>query len=155
MEALANFVSFLKKSKLLSENFNIKKNLSSRFYVQKYVYLAKHFGLDLGYNYNLYVKGPYSSDLALDYYSDNFQTTVDVKNIFPGFRQEEYLKLVSGKTEHWLELGTTLIFFNVRNPGKSLEDYVEFTKLAKPWASESTIMVIATELRGLGLLEVV
>jgi uncharacterized protein YwgA len=36
--------------------------------VQKAVYLAQAAGANLGYDYNWYVKGPYSPDLANDYY---------------------------------------------------------------------------------------
>src|SRR5262245_45792463 len=37
--------------------------------VQKAIYLGQLSGLDLGYPFGWYVKGPYSTDLTKDYYS--------------------------------------------------------------------------------------
>jgi uncharacterized protein YwgA len=39
-----------------------------RLKLQKIVYIAKHFGIDLGYTFNEYIRGPYSPELADDYY---------------------------------------------------------------------------------------
>jgi len=41
----------------------------NRFRVQKLVYLVQRLGLNLGYVYNLYRRGPYSSSLAAAAYS--------------------------------------------------------------------------------------
>ena len=37
---------------------------SSRFRLQKYVYMAEVFGVDLGYKFSWYIHGPYSPDLT-------------------------------------------------------------------------------------------
>jgi uncharacterized protein YwgA len=44
------------------------KTLNDRIRVQKAIYLAQAAGADLGYDYNWYVHGPYSPELANDYY---------------------------------------------------------------------------------------
>lgn len=44
------------------------KTLNDRIRVQKGIYLAQAAGADLGYDYNWYLHGPYSPELANDYY---------------------------------------------------------------------------------------
>ncbi len=59
------------------------KNVSERKEKQKAIYLAKVFGIDLGYSYGWYVKGPYSPSLTKDYYElqeTNSETTVTLRD---------------------------------------------------------------------------
>ena len=43
--------------------------LDERVTVQKAIYLAQVIGVNLGYQYSWYIMGPYSPDLAKDYYT--------------------------------------------------------------------------------------
>jgi uncharacterized protein YwgA len=52
----------------LGENAKID-NFEDRKRFQKSVYLGQIAGVDLGYRYGWYVKGPYSTDLTRDYYA--------------------------------------------------------------------------------------
>lgn len=49
------------------DNFNMK-TFSDRLRFQKTVQLLQAFGVDLGYNYNWYLSGPYCPSLAKDGY---------------------------------------------------------------------------------------
>lgn len=49
------------------ETFSLD-NFSDRLLVQKKVYLAQSLGVDLGYRYNWYLKGPYSPELTSEAY---------------------------------------------------------------------------------------
>jgi uncharacterized protein YwgA len=108
---LASFVSFLEASNLI--NFSIiqdenDKGFVNRLRIQKYVYLAKYYGLDLGYSYTMYRYGPYSPDLTAAYYSladFNYQT----QELPATFNAQEFVSLVSNKDENWLEIATTLL----------------------------------------------
>lgn len=44
------------------------KTINDRKRVQKAIYLAQAAGADLSYDYNWYLRGPYSPELANDYY---------------------------------------------------------------------------------------
>jgi uncharacterized protein YwgA len=44
-------------------------NVISRKRFQKAVYLGQLTGVDLGYRYSWYIRGPYSTDLTKDYYA--------------------------------------------------------------------------------------
>ena len=49
----------------------IKKDFQFRHKVQKFVYIAKYFGWNHSYEYVFYLRGPYSNDLANEYYNVN------------------------------------------------------------------------------------
>ena len=53
--------------KALGEDSSIE-GIDNRLRLQKAVYLGQLFGVDLGYRYSWYVKGPYSPSLTQDYY---------------------------------------------------------------------------------------
>ena len=48
---------------------NVRGSFEDRLRLQKYVYIMERLGLDLGYSFSGYLRGPYSPDLADDYYS--------------------------------------------------------------------------------------
>jgi hypothetical protein len=48
------------------------RDIEDRKSIQKAIYMGQVVGADLGYNYGWYVKGPYSPQLARDYYDLNF-----------------------------------------------------------------------------------
>jgi hypothetical protein len=52
---------------VLGEDSDIS-TVNDRLRVQKAVYLAQVLGINLGYHYSWYVKGPYSPGLTQDYY---------------------------------------------------------------------------------------
>jgi len=51
-------------------NINRKETLVDRIMIQEKVYLLQQLGIDLGYQYNWYLKGPYSPTLT-EYIYDN------------------------------------------------------------------------------------
>jgi len=56
---------------LVLQGLGVKPEISTmddRKRVQKAVYLAQRAGVDMGYRYNWYKKGPYSPGLTRDYY---------------------------------------------------------------------------------------
>jgi uncharacterized protein YwgA len=58
--------------KLVLDELNVPsaiENLDDRKRVQKAIYLAQLSGVDLGYRYGWYLKGPYSTSLTKDYFS--------------------------------------------------------------------------------------
>lgn len=104
-EELSKFIKALETKGLLVK-FNVD-DFDVRFKIQKYVLLSKALGIDFGYNYNLYVHGPYSSQLADDYYAiGEAYIQSDPSQYLPII--EKLSNLVNGKDENWLELAGTL-----------------------------------------------
>ena len=69
------FINLVKDSLSFSdaEDFanKIRNDFNFRLKVQKFVYIAKYFGWNHSYKYILYIRGPYSSALVDEYYSED------------------------------------------------------------------------------------
>ena len=69
------------------DNFNMG-DFDGRLRLQKTIQLLQSFGIDLGYRYNWYLRGPYCPELA----KDGFKLDGVIRNIpdmTPGFRRAE------------------------------------------------------------------
>ena len=101
---------------------NDERSFANRFMIQKYVYLAKYFGLDMGYGFGMYLHGPYSRTLADHYYQlaeENAMEEVVLEEEEIGFMSrpsdlnglqvERFFDFVNGKDPVWLEAATTLL----------------------------------------------
>ena len=68
------FINYVKDSLSFrdAEDFTekIRNDFDFRLKVQKFVYIAKYFGWKHSYKYSLYIRGPYSSTLADEYYNE-------------------------------------------------------------------------------------
>jgi len=127
----------------LKEVRDSANGFKTRFRLQKYVYFAKFFGYDLGYDYNLYVHGPYSPGLANDYY----KISESLDKAEPANINGNYLSLLKGKDDEWLELASTVLMIKHRYEKIGDDELVELTRSAKPWAAEERIKGILSELR--------
>ena len=92
----------------------------TRFRIQKCVYLAQCLGLGTNYKHTQYVHGPYSRDLADDYYGDISPDGKELPKDFDQERRETVLRAHSWGLA-WLEVATTIIQ-NARDRREKLED---------------------------------
>jgi uncharacterized protein YwgA len=107
LEELKAFVRFLKEQ--CGFTFNVNR-FNHRIMLQKYVFLAKSMGWPNDYAYNLYIRGPYSPDLAKDYYSLDVPNNIDEgKTTIRFLDKERFAHAISGKNVAWLEVGTTML----------------------------------------------
>lgn len=109
---LIEFASYLEHHNLI----DIKRitdesddGFENRLKLQKYVYLAKSFGLNLGYHYNIHLYGPYSRQLTKDYYNLN---PVDTSSACPPrkLQHEDFMSSIGDKEPKWLEIAATIIY---------------------------------------------
>jgi uncharacterized protein YwgA len=108
-----------------------KEDFSDRLIFQKSVLIAKRFGLDLGYKYDFYLRGPYSTQLAKDYFNMKPDGSDSSRNLPASFREEEFKALIKGKNIDWFELAATIIGvweFNPRIDEEHLLDHVKMLK---------------------------
>ena len=109
--------------------FDFKVNyFNNRLKLQKYVFLLRRYGVDLGYSYSYYIRGPYSPELADDYYN---LPKIDGETELP----EDFLKLIKNKSERWLELASSLVMVFEKYPDISEEDAIKIvagSKLENP-----------------------
>ncbi len=124
-------------------------SLDSRLRLQKYVYLARPFGLRLGYGFSLYIRGPYSPDLARDYYD-----LPEGGDSLPAeFKAEEFIEFVRDRDERWLEAASTLLMLAEESPD-DLEWVISRGRELKPWAGEEWLRGILEEIRRRNLIPV-
>ena len=144
---LAAFISFLKKE--LGYEFKIHEKFEDRLKLQKYVFIADHFGLNSGYDFSMYVRGPYSPELAEDYYR-----RLDVESTLPPeFRSQDFINLVKDKDVKWLEIAATvlLIYDYNRERGVSRDDIIKIATSIGSW-SKDRVEIVLDELQGVNLI---
>ena len=88
-----------------------------RLRLQKIIYIAKHFGINLGYSFNEYLRGPYSPELADDYYElEKLWDTDTINSLKPldGENIRELTEFVKNKSVNELEgIATGLMFVRI------------------------------------------
>ena len=107
-----------------SVSFN--NNFDKRLRLQKAVFLIKHKTKDFPYPFSLYIRGPYSKELARDYYgiTDNSYTD-DEKTLTDEARK--MAEVISDKDNLWLEIASTIVMFSeTHGEEKAVERTKEF-----------------------------
>lgn len=107
------------------------KNFDNRLKIQKLVYILKKYFGDtnyFGYNYNLYLRGPYSKDLAEAYYviGDEDISAADSSDLPANVLK--MIDVLKGIDPFKLEIMATLLFLKENN---SLEDALYLTTKLK------------------------
>lgn len=107
---------------------NSISTMNDRIALQKVVCLIQESGLQLGYSYNWYIRGPYSPNLASDYY----QLAADRRNVendAAKFELTAAARAAVDKVKHiltppsgvgldrvgWLELAASIVFLVKRH----------------------------------------
>jgi len=129
--SLGNFLAFLDSNTLVDLNKitdDGDEGFSNRLKTQKYVYLAKYFGLDFGYNYGMHLHGPYSRSLTGDYYRLGSSASNNSDTLDPTFDSEKFLDTLKDKDENWLEIASTILHKKDTVDEDSLLEYVSWIK---------------------------
>ena len=108
---LKEFVNFLNDQNLIEINSITDDDdigFNNRLRIQKYVFISKYFGLELSYAFNMHLRGPYSKNLSQDYYKLG-ATNGDDSNVLNSFNKEDFLRLIKGRSDGWLELAATIL----------------------------------------------
>lgn len=95
-------------------------SFNHRIRLQKYVFISKFLGWNNKYDYNIYVRGPYSPDLAKDYYNlkDVSISPEESKGFLSGLDKDKFSQIIQGKRIEWLEVGTTMLSLYDSNKDK-------------------------------------
>jgi uncharacterized protein YwgA len=146
----------IRASTLLSDGDD---GIDARVRVQKVAYLLKRLGYGIGFEFDLYYHGPYSSELARvieglamlgdryiselaeDYCSGNYNT---IKSI---------IKLLGQYPTDILEVASTIrSILDAPDYRGDLNGAIDHVKFLKPWVGGDTINSALSLLRSLGLL---
>jgi uncharacterized protein YwgA len=109
------FITFLIDNGLITPNITAssEEGFNNRFRIQKYVLIARRLGLiNRDYDYDIYIKGPYSSELANEYY--NYEPCkYDISMMKE--KADTFLSIVNDKDNNWLEIASTALHINTDN----------------------------------------
>lgn len=137
-ERLASFLRALDDAGIIDFD---KNRFNHRLKVQKYVFIAQKFGFRTDYNYSLYIHGPYSSNLADDYYHIG-----DFRDREPMALNHGFVRLVKNKSEEWLELAATILMIEKRYGNIDRNTLIRLVKTVKPFAEREHLMAIIRNL---------
>jgi len=136
--------------KLLSLE-DIASSFNSRLKAQKAVFLLKHIGIEAfsSYNFSLYLRGPYSSSLASDYYNlEGVETTpIDLDS-----DKTEILRWFTSHDTEWLEIASSIIDIKDRYPNIKNGEFYSLLSLSKPWVTKEAFTKTLKELRNKRLI---
>lgn len=133
--------------------------VDKRLILQKAVFIAQLCDVDLGYRYNWYIRGPYSPDLASDYYRFADDGIVDGEEVhFAGNVSEKInnvknlLDLESAENrKDWLEALASIAFL-IKKSNKTLEEAKAVVKEVKGHISDEIREKAAFVLENKGLI---
>ena len=153
---LPQFIKYLEKENLAELKIRGGDDFHfwNRFKIQKYAFLAKRFGLDLPYEHDTYVWGPSSSTLAGECYEleqDPGRYREARPELPREFRSGEFLGLVRGRSNDWLEIATTLLAVRKNVPKR--DELVQVTEGGKDGIAREFIDATLRDLEGAGLIE--
>lgn len=111
---------------------NSEEGFKARLKLQKAAYLLKRMGVEpfTKYEYSIYIKGPYSPELAKDYYSE-LEPANEVPKIEP--EKLEVLWWFVKHDDRWLEIASSILHILEDYPGIDKEQLLSTLKMSKPW----------------------
>jgi uncharacterized protein YwgA len=130
--------------KLILDHLNVGQEINTveqRLETQKAIYLAQSMGVELGYSYGWYLKGPYSPSLTRDYFELDATAEEDfaegrnlkgrVREILDQLRHLIDDREVPLSRAHWLELLASIRYL-IRESGFTEQRARERIQLSKP-----------------------
>ncbi len=129
-EALAGLL------KRLYENFDVSK-FPDRLKVQKFVYILQNRGINLGYLFNFYLYGPYSTDLTRTAFQvEDYPSMREVKFVKPE-TEKKFEEILSKLRNHkddvrWLEGASSILFLSEMGYGSD-RIYQQLAKKKNPF----------------------
>jgi uncharacterized protein YwgA len=109
-------------------------DFQDKLVMQKVIYLLEKLGIDCGYSYSLYLRGPYSTGLTKDLYCNKDKVEALKTNVsFGEDEKEKFAKLVSiGLVPTMLEIVSTYTLLKF-DDGLSENDAIIKLKSLKPY----------------------
>ena len=101
----------------------VESDLDFKIRIQKFVFLAKYFGWNNSYSYNLYRHGPYSPVLTTDYYSNDLfeYTPLEISDL----DLDSLKSFIRNKSIDYLESATTILLYKQFLGNISLDSAIE------------------------------
>lgn len=117
----------------------------SRLRLQKAAYLLKRMGVEpfTKYQFNIYLRGPYSPELAREYYGELGDEKEEPET---GVEKLATLKWFVEHDEKWLEIASSILSIVEDYPDISYDELFSLLKMSKPWVTREKFEKIYGEL---------
>ncbi len=124
-------------------------NLEDRLKLQKAVLLLKHLKVKSfrKYDFNMYLRGPYSPELASDYYRLEGVEPEPVEGA-----DVEIVKWFASHDPRWLEIASSILWIKEAYPRSKPKEVYSILTLSKPWVGEKEFKRIFRELKEKSLI---
>jgi uncharacterized protein YwgA len=122
----------------------VKKSFDARFRLQKAAFLMKCLGIRpfTDFGFGLYIHGPYSSRLALEYYTT--EKTGGTSNL--GLEEVSALDWFMSHESGWIELASGILSLRSSNKGMREEELLSTLRLSKPWVTKERFSDVLVDL---------
>lgn len=100
--------SFIKND---DDSYELNLNFDKRLRLQKVVFLIEHKTKDFNYPFSLYLRGPYSKELAREYYSISEDSYSEPDQPMSD-EAKKLANMLSKKDNIWLEIASTIVMFS-------------------------------------------
>ena len=149
------FLKLLRVNNLIDCDTNPREaKLETRIKIQKFVYFAQEFfGLKFRYRHTLYIYGPYSPELANDYYRINDIGDIPNEGLNGWDKCEQFLEFARSHNDaEWLEIAGTLVYIHVDTP-LPIDRLIFRAKRIKRKYSRERIVKVCNELVDIGFIK--
>jgi uncharacterized protein YwgA len=135
------------------EKIGVEDGLEGRLRLQKAALLLKHLGVApfASYRFNLYVRGPYSPELARDYYSLT-ESDIAPAGVELGEGKKELLSWFISHDPYWLEIASSIVWLREAYRRAGEEEMYSILRLSKPWVKRERFGKIYRELESRGVI---
>ena len=134
----------------IDKHFNME-SFDNRLRLQKIIYLLQAYGINLGYEYRLYLYGPYCTHLTktafmVDSFTKAKEVYLEDESLEKIFK--EFLKRVEShkKDSNWLEIASTIHLFKTMHPLKNREGIIGEVIIMKPKFTQKEVNRIYQEI---------
>jgi uncharacterized protein YwgA len=127
-----------------------------RFLIQKLAFLAKSLGMDISYNFTIYVAGPYSRELNLEYFPDEAKIKINHLQTDYVLQGSDIAILEKIKNccnlqenQHLMEAISTIVYLIKQTPNISDDNLFTRMKWLKPHISDTDRIISITKAKEL------
>jgi uncharacterized protein YwgA len=149
----SNFDKVIAVLKFLGLSFNIRE-YRGRFFTQKTAFLAKALGMEITYDFTVFVAGPYSRELTCDYFAhsgklESLQTDYELTQ--SDIQILEKIKACSDIYDNMglMEAASTIVYLKKQNPELTDDDLFVRLKWLKPHLTDADRIIGITKAKEL------